>query len=334
MYAIDLPDLFSGQLTLSQMTEIMRLVAAEMYQRIYHQQPTENVKLPSIAASVRSKRNAKENESADVEHLIGLLNDSESEMGMRLREGFQSVFEQPLLRARRGNAAGGRGHHYDFEIETPNGWLKVEHKGSIKNKPIAADSKPWEQGVQFHNGGANKYSISKKYAEAWYTKYIGSGLLKERYGLTSPIPSLEEWIQRDARVQGDPNTAFGQELKRVYRAAHPGESLDQERDEFVKEFYDQCTSEDKQIFAAEVLPIIQNAFAEKDVWLQIAGNVHSDSFHFRWSGSIAVNQIESVEIHKKSDIQFTLRCDNGFILHPTLRWGKGQGFSNIRLDLK
>lgn len=357
MYSVDLPELLQTKLTLSQMIAIMTTITNEMNTRIQnnpathrmaspitspssstHSTPSSSPFLPSSASefaipSLRLKQNAKENESADVDHLIVMLNDPDSEMGNRMRREFFSVFGTPLLGACRG-VAGGRGKHYDFEIETVQGWLKVEHKGSIKEKPISADSNPWEQGVQFHNGGANKYSIAKKYAEGWYTKYIGSGLLKERYGLTSPLPTMEEWIQRDVRTQGDPKTAFGQELKRVYRETHPKGSLEKERDEFVEEFIHQCTPEDNRIFAAEVLPVIQSAFADKDVWLQIAGNVHSDSFYFRWSPSLQIDRIESVKIHKKSDIQMKIDCGKGLILHPILRWGKGQGFSNLRIDLK
>lgn len=357
MYSVDLPELFQTKLTLSQMITIMTAITHEIDTRIQnnpatnrmaspitspsssvHSTPSSSPFISSSASglaipSLRLKQNAKENESADVEHLIVMLNDPDSDVGNRMRREFFSVFGTPLLGARRG-VAGGRGKHYDFEIETERGWLHVEHKGSIKEKPISADSNPWEQGVQFHNGGANKYSIAKKYAEAWYVKYIGSGLLKERYGLTSPLPTVEEWIQRDVRTQGDPKTPFGQELKRVYREAHPKGSLEKERDEFVEEFIHQCTPEDNRIFAAEVLPVIQSAFADKDVWLQIAGNVHSDSFYFRWSPSLQIDRIESVKIHKKSDIQMKIDCGKGLILHPILRWGKGQGFSNLRIDLK
>lgn len=328
------PEWLPRELTLTQMETISNFITQEISSRLLIHPDSNRMYSP-----IRSKQNAKENESSDVDRLIQLLNDLASPQGARMRSEFSEVFDgDTLLCARRGKA-GGRGQHYDFEIQTartePTGtWLRVEHKGSTQEKVIREDSKPWEQGVQFHNGGANKYSIAKKYAESWYKKYIESGLLKERYGLTSALPSMEEWIQRDVCVQGDPKTLFGQELKQIYRMSHPGKSLEEERDEFVEEFIHECSPEDTRIFAAEVLPVIQEAFAEKDVWLQIAGNVHTDSFQFRWSRSIMVDRIESVEIHKKSDIHFTVHCNNGLVLKPILRWGKGMGFSNLRIDLK
>jgi hypothetical protein len=317
------------QLTLTQQANVLDMVMREIQQRLTTSNEQQSRMLPK-----RSKDAAKQNESADVDHLIDMLNDASSPMGTQMRAEFERVFGKPIRAARRG-IAGGRSQHYDFEVETADGhWLKVEHKGSIQAKPIHADSKPWEQGVQFHNGGANKYSLARKYAEAWYTTYIGSGLLKERYHLTAPIPTWEEWLKGDACIQGDPKTPFGKELKRVYREAHPGKSLEKERDELVEQFIQQCTKEDADQFAAEVLPVIQDAFKDKDVWLQISGDVTADHFYFRWSPPVTITRVEDVVIERKKDIQLMVRCNDGLILHPILRWGKGQGFSNLRIDLK
>lgn len=321
-------------LTWDQLQYLLSYVSTQIHERLSALH-TEDRGMPSspTATAHRGKSNAKRNEEKDVDQILVLLNDPASVMGAQMRKRFHSLMGMSILEARRG-VGGGNAAHYDFEVRTETGWHKVEHKGSVKKAPIKTDSNPWENGVQFHNGGAKFYTLSRKYAASWYAKYIETGLLRERYSLTSPLPSFDEWYRKDALAHGDPKTAFGIELKAVYRRDHPGKSLEQERNEFVAEFITTCTEEDRQVFAEEVLPVIQEAFRNKDVWLQVAGDVYSDEFYFHWSPSLSVNRIQSVTILKKSDIELVVECDNGLVLHPILRWGKGMGFSNLRVDLK
>lgn len=309
----------------------------------------------------RTKRTAKANEEADITALIAFINDPESASGRILRDGYAARFAgQTLLAARRkdpaigGKRVGGRGVHYDFQIcvgtatattevteVTPSRWLNVEHKGSKTYSPIDPSLPPWTGGVQFYNGGMEKYRLARKYAEAWYTKYVGSGLLKERYGLTAPIPPMDVWIAKDAKVQGKPGTPFGKELKATYQAREgcAGKSLTAERDEFVAEFYTALSADTETTAAAaaelaeDILPLVRDSLAQKDVWLQIAGDING-TFHCAWSPQLLVTRVDSVTIHKGRDIEIAVNCDGDFRFGGILRWGYGAGFSNLRLDLR
>jgi hypothetical protein len=180
-----------------------------------------------------------------------------------------------------------------------------------------------------------KYRFARKYAEAWYNKYIISGTLKNKYNLTSEIPTLDEWIKNDAKQQDNPKTEFGKELKNVYRAKYGGnKSLIEERNEFVTEFYESITDTDITYLKEDITPLLQQSLAQKDIWLQIAGDVHSEKFYFEWSPMLIVSEIKNINIIKRKDIELQIECDNNFSFKGILRWGKGAGFSNLRLDLK
>lgn len=289
-----------------------------------------------VTPRIRTKATAKANEDCDVNMIIDLLNNTTSTKGEEMRKAFYDKFGKTITLARRANKSGSRTTHYDFEVLTNDDtYLKVEHKSSTKFAKINPDLPPWKEGVQFYNGGMEKFRLSKKYATAWYNKFILSGVLKERYGLTAEIPTLETWIKDDAKRQDNPKTEFGKELKRVVRARFGDKSsLKSERDEFVQEFYSLCTDVDCNELAEDVLPIARESFAEKDIWLQITGNVESDAFNFEWSPGFTVTAIKHVSILKGSDIMIRVECNDGFTFGGILRWGKGMGFSNLRLDLK
>jgi len=294
-----------------------------------------------MSVPARTKRTAKANEDADITAIIALLNDATSPQGSALRDGYAARFGTPLTSARRsdpatatGKRVGSRGVHYDFQVCDGTGrWLNVEHKGSKTYAPIDPALPPWTGGVQFYNGGMEKYRLARRYAVAWYDKFVGSGLLKTRYGLTAPIPSLEEWIAKDAKTQGPPKTAFGKELKATYQATAPGKSLTAERDEFVAEFSASCDEADCVSLKEDILPLVRDSLAQKDVWLQIAGAVNGE-FHFAWSPQLRVSRVDNVVIRRGRDIELSVTCDGGFQFGGILRWGYGAGFSNLRLDLR
>lgn len=296
-----------------------------------------------VVKEKRTKKDAKKHEEQDVDTLIQYLNTKESVKGQEMRAVLEARFGSPIIGATRHKTmnqvkqkqGGGRSIHYDFVVQLADGTERtVEHKGSKDKKPIDMSLPPWTGGVQFYNGGMEKYRFAQKYARGWYRQYIVSGVLTERYGLTSPIPTEEEWISKDAKVQSLAKTPFGKELKKVYqeRDGCNEKSLTAERDEFVRSF--EITEEDKQHLAEDVFPLIQSSFAEKDIWLQVAGLVETGDFCFAWRDPIRIQKVERITIEKKKDIEFTVECDNGLVVHGILRWGYGAGFSNIRIDLK
>ena len=308
------------------------------------------------STTVRTKSLAKVNEDQDVDQLIALLQEGVGkekgeekgeEKGKELCRLFQETFPgKEIIGAKRGSGsgpakkAGGRSVHYDFLLHVRDKetgheeWLRVEHKGSSLYKPLDASCPPWTGGVQFFNGGMEKYRLCRKYAEAWYERFIGSGFLSVEYGvLDEEIPSSEEWIQRDARVQGDPKTAFGKALKRAVRDAGK-ESLRDLRDVFVPDFVSELTEQDKAEFLEDVAPILRESLGQKDVWLQVAGDVATGQFHARWSPALRVSSVSGVEWESRKDVVGVIHTDCAHPIQFILRWGKGAGFSNLRLDLK
>ncbi len=278
----------------------------------------------------RTRNNAAANETEDIHNIIRAIN-ARTPAGLRILAAFKEAFgvEIAAARARSGSS---RGTHYDFEVQVNGEWKKVEHKGSQTYCIPGADTRPWQAGVQFYNGGCEKYSLARKYARVWYEVHIASGTLASEFGITAPIPIFEEWFEKDCRVQGDPRTAFGKELKRKVREAlGPKASLLEKRAPVLRSL--DITDDDKAALISDVLPIANHVLDEKEYWLSIHGNL-SGEFHAVWYPQFRIETIKEVIIKKAKDVEIVFVCENGFQFNGILRWGKGAGFSCLRLDLK
>jgi hypothetical protein len=278
----------------------------------------------------RTRDVAAANEGRDIETILNAIN-NRTPTGCRILSAFteRTGLAITAARARSGRS---RGTHYDFEVEVNGRWERVEHKGSQTFRIPPPHEVPWKAGVQFYNGGCEKFSFARKYAQVWYAQLIESGRLREEFGITSPTPSFEEWFEKDCRTQDDPQTSFGKELKtKVRNIRGPRASLLEKRAcvldalEFVEE--------DKAILIAEVLAIVKDVFSQKDYWLSIYGNLDT-TFHAVWHPQIMIDDIQEVIVEKKKDLELTFVCSNDFKFHGILRWGKGAGFSCLRVDLK
>jgi len=288
--------------------------------------------------TTRTKKTAAANEVLDIKAIVNGIK-IKNGCGPKIMLTFIEQFPGKEIISARERTGGSRGTHYDFEIQIGNigskaegEWKHVEHKGSKKYAPIKAADKPWNAGVQFHNGGAEKYSLALKYAHEWYDIYIGSNKLKTDFSISAPIPTFEDWFKGDCKAQDKPKTAFSKELKEKVRAKRGVKSsLLAER----KAVNDKLiiTDEDKKTLIKEVLPIANQALEQKDYWLTIHGDLAGD-FHCVWYPKFVIKSIEEVIITKKKDIEMEFRCSEGFTFRGILRWGYGAGFSNLRLDLK
>jgi hypothetical protein len=188
-------------------------------------------------------------------------------------------------------------------------------------------------GVQFHNGGCDKYSIAKAYAKKHYELYISSGSLKKTFDITEATPSFEDWFKLDCCVQDDPRTPFGKQLKEKVRAARgPRSSLLKEREPVISTL--DITDDVKQQLIKEVLPIANHALDQKDYWLTICGSLDDNKFNLAWNPKFTIGKINAVVVTKKKDIKFEFKCSDDFSFGGILRWGKGAGFSCLRIDLK
>ena len=294
----------------------------------------------NVMKSLRSRHMTKTNEDADIDRIITRINEQMetptkmSDLGNARR----------IVKAYRSAGSGNRKIHYDFcvDVENPDGSIqtsmRVEHKGSNDKKPIDPTRR---LGVQFHNGSP-KLAVMMTYLSVWYTYWISSGRLSEKYGIQSPVPTLDEWVKRDAMVQGDPKTPYGVELKRLARERNGvTSSLVEERDEFMENIFkkEMISNEDLEELKKNVLETANKCLQEKDLWLQIAGNIHGDEtdFYHLWTPKMSlIESIDNVEIklESKKNVEFVFDCNEGMKIVGIMRWGKGQGFSNFRFDLK
>jgi hypothetical protein len=299
---------------------------------------------------IRTKNNAKTNEELDIQRIIERLSSGGTDVSeSKLLRAFteQMGGEEHIVRAystqgKKGTKSGDRKTHYDFCVDTnQRTGLRVEHKGSTENKPIDPTMKPWHLGVQWHNGSP-KYQVLYKYLRAWYDYWIGSERLSEKYQIVAPIPAFDVWMKKDAMVQGNPTSPYGKELKQKARERNGDKSsLMEERDEFIAQggfSQTSLTAEDLEELKQGVLETANRCLQEKDLWIQIAGNLHGDSedaFQVQWSPKCAMmTEIVGVEMSVKKNVEFVFTCADGFRILGIMRWGKGQGFSNFRFDLK
>ena len=278
----------------------------------------------------RTRDTAAANEMIDIETIVNAIN-RQTSTGCRIISAFKERFDAEITAARH-RSGSSRGTHYDFEIEVDGRWKRVEHKGGKTYRLPGPDDVPWKTGVQFYNGGCEKFSFARKYAQTWYAIYIASGSLREEFGLTAPTPTFDEWFEKDCRTQDDPRTAFGKELKvKVRQARGPTASLLDKRAAVLEEL--DITEEDKTTLVTEAMSIAKNVLAQKEYWLSIHGDLEGD-FHAVWYPQFIIDSVVEVKVEKALDLKITLVCSDGFEFHPILRWGKGAGFSCLRVDLK
>jgi hypothetical protein len=286
----------------------------------------------------RTKKKAGANEAIDIKAIVEGIK-TKNGCGSKIMLTFIHKFPGKEIIDARERTGSSRGTHYDFDIKirnigssTEGEWKHVEHKGSKKYCPIKDTDKPWNAGVQFHNGGAEKYSLARKYAKIWYDMYIASDKLKTEWSISAPTPTYTEWFDKDCKTQSDPKTAFGKEIKEKVRAKHgPKSSLLAKRSAVNEELA--ITDEDMKTLIKEVLPIANQALEQKDYWLTIHGDLAGE-FNCAWYPQFVIKTIEKVVITKKKDIEMDFHCSDDFTFRGILRWGSGAGFSNLRLDLK
>ena len=296
-----------------------------VFSKLTLSKPAEDV---CIMENTRTKDNAASNEAKDIAFIVKSIK-SKDTVGMKFINAFKEKFNIDIQDAR--DRKGSRKTHYDFEIQVDGEWKHVEHKGSKGYKPISSDKKVWAAGVQFYNGPADKFSLAKKYARTWYDTYIGSGELKKEWNIEAEIPSYDEWYSKDCKIQGDPKTSFGKELKKKVREKRGPKASLLDKREKVNNLLRLTKEEDT--FINEVYPLANEVLEQKDYWLVIHGDL-TNMFHFTWFPKFKLPKILSLKFKKCLDLEFDFICEDDYIFNGILRWGKGAGFSNLRIDLK
>jgi hypothetical protein len=293
-------------------------------------------------SSDRTRDNNGQNEKNDISRIVNDINTS-TPNGIRIKEEFTLRFPGHTILSAKNRTSGNRSTHYDFTIvaQSPDETvyeLRVEHKGSISRKKGDDSDYPWKAGVQFFNGGCEKFSICKIYAKLWHMVYIESEYQKDTYGLTSPIPTFEEWYDKDCKTQANPKTDYGKELKQKIRQLYgPKASLLDDRKHINAIFKSHLVSHPHEgilkTLQTEMTHIVNKVLEEKQCWLVIYGNLDGE-FDIAWYDKYTINIIDIVCNITDKDIWFKFIGEDGTSFEGILRWGKGAGFSNLRLDAR
>lgn len=279
----------------------------------------------------RTKAKARVNESDDLAYINDAIH-TNTAAGKKIKDAFKARFGKDLQDSRKILSAGHNNTHYDLEILVDGKWQTVEHKGSRTYKQIDPTLPPWSQGVQFYNVNAKDYKLGHRYAREWYDRFIVSGILSKHYDVKAPIPSFEDWCKNDGFRCGDPKTAFGIELRSKFRGDGKKGGCFDERAEMTKAFT--MTEQELMTMKDEVLALANKALSQKNYWLQIQGDIQGE-FYCAWHPQLTMTKIYSIKcVNHFTDPIIKVDSDLGFPVEARLRWGKGQGLSNLRIDLR
>jgi hypothetical protein len=288
-----------------------------------------------------SRKNNGKNEVENIKDIVKHLNQS-TVLGKELIKDLKNRCCLNFKRAEIRNGSN-RKTHYDFIlVDTDGKEYQVEHKGSYKYKKIKDGDKPWKNSVQFINAGCEKFNISRLYAKLWYDEYIISGYLSKIYKLESGIPTFNTWYKSDCCSQGEPKTLFGKEFKTFYRNEYgSNKSPLSLRIKINKKILELIKSDNKILedFNISAVGLADKHLKEKHIWLQLNGDINGDieKIEFKWFNEFKVNETYKIQnIKITSDIDFMFISDiTGYMdFSCKLRWGKGCGFSNLRVGFQ
>jgi hypothetical protein len=256
--------------------------------------------------------------------------------GQKIQEEFFKETNEHIIHI---DKTAGRNHHYDLVIYTnQQHTYKVEYKGSMKYSNINPRDSPWKTGVQFYNGDPKPFTICREYVKEWYNYLFNTFIIINNYNIDYPIPTFGEY-NKDAFRQGKNKLPFMIEFKRQYQQRTNMYSMLEERKEFNKEFA--IDRHDLNILKEEIEPIYKKIMKDKEMWLQIHGDINQsiDVIDIKWTKGMVLEgdipDIQTISITTQTpDITFHCNCGDTFGFNVHMRWGYGQGFSNLRIDFK
>ena len=301
----------------------------------------------------KNKRDtARNDEAIRIKGIVEKINDPYSEFGKRMKKGFENMYGREILRAEK---TGTNKDHFDFWLvlkgdkNNPERKVKVEEKGMIEYMVhIPETPTPWKQGVQRYNGTYNEFTVCNVFAKIWYDMIVCDIALRDSYCPGVEIPSMKEWIDKDAQRCGNPSSEYGTTLKKTYREKHAKSSMNGKsksphdyRKSVCPVFVEKFNSDNnlKQVTIRETQGVLNDIMNEKEVWLQTSGSINGE-FNFRWSPKIKPETITDVcaSWNPGADIYLNFKAHNeinkSVDFKCIIRFGKGTGFSNIRCDVK
>lgn len=243
--------------------------------------------------------------------------------------------------------AGGCGNHYDLIIHMADGITRtIEHKG-IKSKksipiPINDFEQPWSLTPQLLNE-THRFSNTHIYLKLWYYKAMPE--IKSKWVDLPDIPNYEDWVKLDASM-GSAKSDWGIALKEKRKASKTNLTfIDNLYKKYLKQFW--TTISDNQEFKDQLrddlLTNISGVLAQKDYWINTFYKTTTDikPTHSFVSVTPQISNL-SFEIDlgtskrvSKAILSYNLSSNPGKVFkgEARLRWGNGNGISNIRWNI-
>jgi hypothetical protein len=289
-----------------------------------------------MAETTDGRKTAKRDEDIRVKWICEDNLNNYSELGERMKIEYYEKFNKIILYVEK---RGGNNIHYDILIHHEDGTtFRCEEKGSHGyTEIINENTPPHENSVEFYNGPAKNFSISKKILKLWYDLVVKGPVVNKKYNLPEP-PPFEEWLVGGPYCMVNPKSEYSIKTKENYRNIYPKKSMNghghDEIDYRIKpnSAFD-MNDEEKSILIKEVQDIYNDIMNQKDVWLQTTGTIDGP-FSFKWFNKIEPKKIVDVELVKKKDIEFIFKLEDNTSFTGIMRWGKGCGYSCFRMDFK
>ena len=291
------------------------------------------------------KATPKQNEDKRVKEIRKQMN-NDTGYGPKLKHDYKTVIGKEIKKV--DDSGGGLKDHYDLIcVHTDGTEHKIEEKGTEIYHPfISEKTVPWENSVQRYNGPGKQFKICRRFVELWYDNVICDENIKKQYCPDIPIPSKKKWIDNDA-FSIDPKTDYGKALKKNYRELHPplkgtrGNSMNGKngspedmRKRVIPKFI--MTQQDKDTLISELQSKLNDTMGVKDAWLQTTGDPSTDTFNWRWYKKINSPKIKDI-ILDTSRLDIYFKCiteDESCNFDCIMRFGKGTGFSCVRIDIR
>jgi hypothetical protein len=244
-------------------------------------------------------------------------------------------------------AVGGSCNHYDIKIIMVDGTFEtIEHKGiSLENFKgvIKKYEQPWSITPQLINAPYNWCPLSLRYCELWYNTYMPK--IKSEYPELPTLPSYEEWCSQDASM-GSAKTAFGKALKSM--KANDDTStvkrfIDQCCLDAVNEFWRNVTQDELAVFNNAISEKMTTYLADKDLWMncfyKTSAEIENPIPMLTRTPNISnINAEIELRETKRSLVKLTYNLSSNpsklFHGQALLRWGNGNGISNIRWNIR
>lgn len=304
--------------------------------------------LNQVSISKGKRETAKKDEEIRLKLICDNVNNNTA-TGIKIKEDYKKKFNKEIKKM---EVYAKLKDHYDILItHTDGSKKKCEQKGTKTfYSNLNEIKKPWQYSVQIFNGIGDHYKVGRIYSRLWYNHNVYPDEVKEKYNIKTPIPSYEEW-SKDAFKCGDPKTDYGIELKKKFRETHgPKTSMNSYlsvngfipnnfdyRKSVKKEFKDLYTDKIKKIFIKEVQEKFNTFYKDKECYLQTTGDIQTDKFSFKWFDKIEIPKVTDIIMKDNSlDVEFDIIKESKDNINYSLilRFGKGAGFTNIRIDTK